>query len=166
MEETLTKQLVDVLNRENEIYKTIYEISNNKTDLIVGGKVNEIENITKIEQTLIIKISKLEDEREKIIGKLCDILAKKPEELTISMLIEKLGQDDADELKTCQEKIVRIISNLKKTNDLNAKLIKNSLEYIDFSINMMTSIDTVNNSYGSSGFSGETKKRNFFDMKL
>lgn len=166
MEKTLTRQLADVLNRENEIYETIYKVSNDKTDLIVGGKVTEIESITKIEQTLIIKISKLEDEREQILGKLCDLLGKKPEEVTISTLIEKLGQDDADELKSCQEKIVGTINNLKKINDLNAKLIKNSLEYIDFSINMMTSIDTVNNSYGSSGFSGETKKKNFFDMKL
>ncbi len=166
MVKTLTKQLADVLNRENEIYKTIYEISNNKTDLIVGGKVNEIENITKIEQSLIIKISKLEDEREKIICKLCDLFGEKSNELTISTLIGKIEKDDADELKVCQDKIVGTINNLKKTNDLNEKLIKNSLEYIDFSINMMTSIDTVNNSYGSSGFSGETKKRNFFDMKL
>ncbi len=166
MEATLTKQLVDILNRENDIYETLSKVSNNKTDLIVGGKVNELENITKIEQSLIIKIAKLEDERESIVDKLCIILEKKPEEVTISALVDKLGQEESDELKACQEKIVKTISNLRSTNDLNAKLIKNSLEYIDFSINMMTSIDNVNNSYGSSGMSGDTKKRNFFDMKL
>ncbi|PYG89110.1 FlgN protein [Ruminiclostridium sufflavum DSM 19573] len=163
---TLTKQLADVLNQENEIYETLSKISNNKTELVVGGKVNELENITRIEQSLVIKIAKLEDDREKLVDKLCALLGARAEDITISALVERLGQDQADELKACQAKIINTIKNLKKTNDLNAKLIKNSLEYIDFSINMMTSIDTVNNSYGSSGFSGEAKKRNFFDMKL
>lgn len=166
MKSTLTKQLADVLNREDEIYETLLKLSNNKKDLIVSGKVNEIENITKVEQTLIIKISKLEDEREMVVNKLCEVLGEKAEDVTISKLIDKLSQNEADELKTCQGKIVKSINNLKHNNDLNAKLIKNSLEYIDFSINMMTSIDDVNNSYGSSGTSGDSKKRNFFDMKL
>lgn len=166
MEAMLTKQLVDVLNRENEIYETLSKISNNKKDVIVSGKVNELENITKIEQTLIVKISKLEEERERIVEKLCISLGKNPEKVTISELVKLLEQDEANELKACQEKIVKNINDLKKTNDLNERLIKNSLEYIDFSINMMTSIDIVNNSYGSSGNSGETNKRNFFDVKL
>jgi len=166
MEAALVKQLTDVLNRENDIYDTLSEISNSKTNLIVGGKVLELESLVKIEQSLIMKISKIEDEREKIVDKLCSLLGKKPEDMTISGLAEELGQNESDELKACQEKMVNNIKNLKHTNDLNSKLIKSSLEYIDFSINMMTSIDTVNNSYGSSGHSGDTKKRNLFDVKL
>jgi len=166
MEVGLARQLIDVLNQENEIYNTLSKISNNKTNLIVSGKVIELESIVKIEQTLILKISKLEAEREKIVDKLCSLLGKKPQDITISGLAEQVGQNESDALKACQEKIVNNIKNLKNSNDLNSKLIKSSLEYIDFSINMMTSIDTVNNSYGSSGHSGETKKRNLFDVKL
>ncbi|HEY5586498.1 MAG TPA: flagellar protein FlgN [Ruminiclostridium sp.] len=166
MEESLVRALTEVLNQENEVYDTLLIISNNKTNLIVGGKVNELESIVKLEQSLVMKISKLEDEREKIVGKLCSLLGKKPEEVTISGLAAQLGQKEAAKLKACQEKIVKNIKNLKNTNDLNAKLIKNSLEYIDFSINMMTSIDSVTNSYGSSGHVGDTKKRNLFDVKL
>jgi len=166
MEASLAKQLTDVLNQENEIYGTLYKISNNKTNLIVGGKVIELESIVKVEQSLVIKISKLEDEREKIVDRLCSLLGKKPEEITISGLAAQLGQNESDKLKACQEKMLNNIKNLKNVNELNSKLIKNSLEYIDFSINMMTSIDTMNNSYGSSGHSGDTKKRNLFDVKL
>ena len=166
MIEGLVNQLTEVLNQENEIYDTLSKISNNKTNLIVGGKVIELESIVKIEQSLVIKISKLEDEREKIVEKVCVLLGKRPEEVTISGLAAQLGQNESSKLKACQEKIIKNINNLKTTNDLNSKLIKNSLEYIDFSINMMTSIDTVTNSYGNSGYSGDTKKRNLFDVKL
>ncbi|MDF2989312.1 MAG: FlgN protein [Eubacterium sp.] len=162
----MVAKLTEVLNKENEIYDTLYKLSNNKTDLIVGGKVQELENIVKIEQSLVIKIAKLEDQREKIVGELCTILGQKPEDITISELTARLGDEKSTLLKECQDKMLKNIDKLKNTNDLNSRLIKNSLEYIDFSINMMTSIDTVNNSYGSSGFVGDTKKRNLFDVKL
>lgn len=166
MEAGLARHLTEVLNQENEIYDTLSKLSNNKTDLIVKGKVHELESIVKIEQALVIKISRLEDEREKIVERLCSLFGKKPEEATISGLTAQLGQKESAELNLCQEKMIKNINTLKKSNELNSKLIKNSLEYIDFSINMMTSIDSVTNSYGNTGHSGDTKKRNLFDVKL
>ncbi|HEX2924832.1 MAG TPA: flagellar protein FlgN [Ruminiclostridium sp.] len=166
MDMGLVKNLTDILNNENDIYETLLKISNNKTDLIVSGKVNELENIVKIEQSLIIKIAKLEDKREAIVGSLSAFLGKKSEEITVSELVEKLGQQDSKELKACQQRMLKNINDLKTVNELNSKLIKNSLEYIDFSINMMTSEGTVTNSYGSSGNADEIKKRSLFDVKL
>ncbi len=166
MEAQLVKSLIDILNQENDIYDTLYKISNNKKELIIGGKVNELENIVKIEQSLIIKISRLEDEREEIVGKLCGLLGQKPEEVTISWLATQLGAREAEQLDKCRNRMLKNINALKDNNELNSKLIKNSLEYIDFSINMMTSLDSVTNNYGNTGHSGDTKKRNLFDVKL
>ncbi len=166
MEAELVKSLIHILNQENDIYDTLYKISNNKKELIIGGKVNELENIVKIEQSLIIKISRLEDEREKIVGQLCSLLGQKPEEVTISWLATQLGDQEADQLENCRNRMLKNINALKDNNELNSKLIKNSLEYIDFSINMMTSIDSITNNYGNTGHSGDTKKRNLFDVKL
>lgn len=166
MESALVRELTTVLDQENEIYETLSKISNNKTDLIVGGKVAELESIVKVEQSLVLKISKLEEQRERLVEKLSGLLGRKPEDITISELIGKIGREEAVGLKSCQERMVKTINSLKNSNELNSKLIKNSLEYIDFSINMMTSIDTMTNNYGSSGYSGDTKKRNLFDVKL
>lgn len=166
MQAELVRQLVNILNQENEIYDTLSKISNNKKELIISGKVNELENIVKIEQSLVIKIAKMEDQRENIVGQLCGMLGQKPEDVTISWLTTKLGENEATQLKACQERMLKNINALKDNNELNSKLIKNSLEYIDFSINMMTSIDTVSNNYGSNGHSGDSKKRNLFDVKL
>lgn len=166
MQPELVKQLTTILSQENEIYDTLKKISTNKTELIVAGKVNELESIVKMEQSLVIKISKLEDQREKLVDVLAREIGKKPEDITISELAGSLGEVEANELKQCREKMLKNINSLKNSNELNSKLIKNSLEYIDFSINMMTSIGSVSNNYESTGYSGETKKRNLFDMKL
>lgn len=162
----LVKQLTDILNQENDIYDTISKLSNNKTQIIVEGKVAELENVVKIEQSLVMKIAKLEEQRENIVDKLCAQLGRKANEVTISDLLVLVGEKESRELKDSQLKIRETLNGLKQKNELNSKLLKNSLEYIDFSINVATSVGTLNNDYNSSGNTGDSKKRTIFDVKL
>jgi len=63
MNDRLINDLMDVLLQESKIYEDILEISKKKTDVIVKGKVSELESITNLEQSLIVKIGKLEETR-------------------------------------------------------------------------------------------------------
>ncbi len=160
------KELINVLEQENKIYESILKISKEKTPVIIEGKVNELENMTKTEQSLVLQIGKLEDARESILGKVSEELKIKAEEITLSEIIDKVGSEEGQGLKMAQENLVKTINDLKKTNDTNSKLIENSLEYINFSINLFSSVDSGTNNYGVSGQVNEGKKKNFFDMKL
>ena len=80
--------------------------------------------------------------------------------------MEHVGENQVDKLKSIQGKMKSTISSLKAVNQLNLNLIKNSLEYIDFSINLVTAASTVNNSYGNSGQVKSPDKRSFFDARL
>lgn len=42
MNNQLVKGLIDVIEKESKIYEDILEISKNKTDIIVKGKVKEL----------------------------------------------------------------------------------------------------------------------------
>ncbi len=166
MDSSLIKQLTQVLNQENEIYDTLAKLSNNKTQVIVEGKVQDLDSIVKIEQSLVLKISKLEQQREEVVEIMCNQLGIKPEEITISEILKLAANDEGKELKNCQDNLRATLNGLKEKNELNSKLLKNSLDYIDFSLNMMTSIGTINNNYESTGGSGDSKKRSIFDIKL
>lgn len=166
MDSSLIKQLTQILNQENEIYDTLAKLSNNKTQIIVEGKVQDLDSIVKIEQSLVIKISKLEQQREQIVESMCTQLGIKPEEVTLTEILKLASNDECVELKVCQEKMKTTLNGLKEKNEINSKLIKNSLEYIDFSLNMLTSIGTINNNYESTGETGDSKKRSIFDVKL
>ena len=65
-----------------------------------------------------------------------------------------------------QGKIVQVIEDLNNINKLNSKLINNSLDYISFSINLYSDIDTGTNNYGNRGDINESQKRRFLDIKL
>jgi flagellar biosynthesis/type III secretory pathway chaperone len=158
--------LIDVLNKETAMYEGILKLSKNKTDVIVKGKVIELESITRLEQSLILQMGKLERERENLVDAIAAALKLKASDITLTGLEKLLPKEQAERLRDCHNKLPKLVKDLGEANVLNSKLIRNSLEYIDFSINILTSIGATGNNYGYTGQSSDLKKKNFFDMKL
>ncbi|MDQ2085106.1 flagellar protein FlgN [Herbivorax sp. ANBcel31] len=166
MEYEKLNSLIDVLNEESRIYENILQISKDKTDVIIGGKVSELDEMTKLEQSFVIKIGKLEILRENCIEEISNQLNIKSSELTVSELSEHLNEENSKKLIDYKEKIGNILTELKDINDLNSRLIKNSIDYIDFSLNILSSATESNNNYGDNGEVNEEKKKTYMDLKL
>ena len=162
----LIDNLADVLNKEASLYSDFLAISKEKTDVIINGKIIELENITQ-KESFSSAMHKFEVEREKIIDQIARKSGFNSSELTVSRIVEE--HDNLDEtlkLKSYRDKIMNLIDELKRVNEINYKLIKNSLEYIDFSINLMTSASDTGSKYGNDGKEGKVERRSIFDVKL
>ena len=166
LEIQLIHDLISVLDQEAKAYEDILKISKNKTGIIVEGKVAELESLVKIEQSLVLKMSRIETMRENLVDKIAFGLNIKAAEMTISEILKHIENKEANQLKESQVYMNKVLNELKSTNDVNSKLIKNSLDFINFSINLISSVDIGTNNYGTSGMTNDTKKRTFFDMKL
>ncbi len=159
-------ELMDILEREAKIYEDILKLSQDKTDIIIKGKVKELENITKLEQSLILDMGRLEDLREKTVRDLSTDIDSKSSQLTVTELIKHIDKNQADRLEGYKTNLLGIIEEVKKVNDLNSKLIQNSIDYINFSINILSSVPAADNNYGNTGVTHEVKKKTYFDVKL
>lgn len=166
MDASIAGKLGEVLEQEISLYENVLELSEKKTKVLVEGKVAELDNITKVEQALILKIRKLDGVREKIISEIADELKMLPGDITLTKLMKHLGKEDAKRFKAMQEKITGIMEKLRNTNELNEKLIRNSLEYIDFSLNLLASAGGGKANYSKTGRIDDSKIRHLFDMKL
>lgn len=166
MESLMIDKMIDILGQEARIYASILEMSRNKTNIIVEGKVSELENIVKLEQSLILQIGRLEGMREELVEQISNQLDLAPENITISGLVKHLKDSQAEKLKLCQDNMQKVLGNLKNANEMNSRLIKNSLDYIDFSLNLIAAADAGSNNYGNTGEVSGSKKRSFFDMRL
>lgn len=162
----MINELAKVLEQETALYGEILDISKGKTNVIVEGKVSELESIVKIEQSILFQIGRLEDQREILIGKLSEQLGLGGEEVILSKILKHADSENRKKLKACQDKMHSTVNELKNTNELNSKLIKNSLDYINFSLNIITEVNAINTSYGNDGQASGSKKRNLFDVKL
>lgn len=163
------RTLVDILNKEHAYYKDMLELAKAKKRLIVENKVAELDKVVKLEQNMIFDIGQLEKAREAEVWKLCASLGIRREQSSLTELIKRLGEDDKQQFETLRTDLADILNVLKAENDQNGVLIKQSLEYIDYSINVISSAGTATSSLyedlDQKAKNNITKKR-LFDTKI
>lgn len=157
--------LIKVFEYENKLYVQILKAAGKKTGIIVKGELKELQELVGKEEKLISELNKLSDVREQIIAQIAKSVGKKPEELTVTYLIDLLPKESAKRLALATDKLKKTIEKLTAKNTLNQKLLSNALEYVDFSLNLLTQPAPEAAQYGNKGKETGTKSRNVLDIK-
>ena len=141
---SLIEELIMVLGDEEKVYAEIIPVAEEKTRVIVNNDLQSLNSITEEEQALIGRISKLEKKRQEVIRNIGIVMNKKESELNFITIIDLLkGQEkEQEELRKLHDRLKRTIYALKLINERNQMLIKQSIEMIDFDINLMQSLRT------------------------
>ena len=139
---SLIEELIMVLGDEEKIYSEIIPVAEKKTQIIVNNDLQSLNSITEEEQALVSKISKLEKKRQEVIRNIGIVMNKKESELNFVTIIDLLnGQEkEQEELRRLHDKLKRTVEALSLINERNQMLIKQSIEMIDFDINLIQSL--------------------------
>lgn len=161
------EKIIEILNKEYAYYKDLLELSNKKKTIVVEGKVSELDKIVRFEQNLIFDLGQLEKQREQELQKFCQMLGVDGK-TNVSELIKHIPQRLANKLTELKKNLGNTISELQNLNNINGQLIQQSLDYIEYSINMVTSTGPSNSVY--SDMKGESRgldnKKRLFDTKI
>lgn len=135
---SLIETLIDVLGQENTEYEKLLELSDYKTTAIVNGDVNELQEILLKEQALIDSVNKLEEQRIENVGDICNVLNLKKKDVKLEDIIEVLRKQpkEHDRLEEMNAKLKRTLNQLMKINENNKLLIKESLDMVEFELNL------------------------------
>lgn len=135
---SLIETLIDVLGQENTEYEKLLELSDYKTTAIVNGDVNELQEILLKEQALIDSVNKLEEQRMENVGDICNVLNLKKKDIKLEDIIEVLKKQpkEHDQLEEMNAKLKRTLNQLMKINENNKLLIKESLDMVEFELNL------------------------------
>ena len=160
--------IIEILKKEYDYYRDMLELSKSKKRIIVEGKVAELDKIVKLEQNMIVDIGQLERKREEEVVTLCKALGIKSEQVTITELSKVLQPELKNKLEDIREKLRETIEELKSVNDVNGQLIEQSLEYIDYSINLISGVGMETGSLYEDidRRKGKQSKKNIFDTKI
>ena len=141
---SLIEELIMVLGDEERVYAEIIPVAEKKTRIIVNNDLQSLNSITEEEQALIGRISKLEKKRQEVIRNIGIVMNKKESELNFITIIDLLKdrEKEQEELRKLHDRLKRTIDALKLINERNQMLIKQSIEMIDFDINLMQSLRT------------------------
>ncbi len=158
---SLIEELIDTLNKENDEYGKLLEMSRQKAAVIVSRDIPALEKITDDEQNVMTTIGKLDAKREQVTRDIADVINKDVESLKLSVLIDLLSKqpDEQRRLSVIHDKLKVTVESVRTINESNRQLIEQSLEMVDFDLNMIRSMRQApeTNNYGRSAMSvGET----------
>lgn len=164
----LIHDLIEVLNQQKECYEGLLTLARYKTDSIVNREMELLEEVLKREQEFMGRSARLEKNRETILKDISSVLNTNLKDLTISKLITMLEKtpDEQEKLRQVREDLLGIVEELKNHNRTNEGLLQQSMEFINFTLNALQSMNTYSpGNYQDKGNESEHESVSFFDTK-
>ena len=138
---SLIEELITTLEKENEIYKELIPIAEKKTRVIIKNDLEALREITKNEQDAVDRITALEGKREEVVTNIAIVLNQKADELNLKKIIQILKKqpEEQQKLSKLRDSLKASVNRLSQINAQNKVLIDESLEMIEFNMNLIQS---------------------------
>lgn len=159
-------KLVMALEKEKDIYDDILELSKKKKRAIIDNEIETLEELVKEEKALAMSLVKLDNIRIKIVNEILkenDIQSVE----NITELSKFLDEKSKREILTIKDSLSKVVKKVSDQNTQNKELVEQSLEYINFNMDLLTSANLGSNNYSEKA-SDDVKKgrKNLFDAKI
>jgi len=160
---SLIEELLTTLTTQHQLYEEMLILSEEKLSTIKNNDINLLQQITAAETAIIGKNQRLETKRVDLVKNIGIVLNKSPGELTLTNIAEIINSNvESKEILALRDKLKITLEALKEKNEQNKLLIQSSLDYIDFSVNLLR--DQGDNPYAF-GQNTLQNGKNFFDAK-
>lgn len=137
-------ELVQVLSELSDIHYQLLDLAHSKELTLIHNQVNELNLIVNKETKLLRQIADLEKKRifetdRYVVGK-----GYRPNPaITVGELVRiTTKSEDKKALSDAQKELLHVIEQVDKANKLNQELVKQSIAFIDYSLNMLAGVET------------------------
>lgn len=161
---SIIEEVRDVLQQQIPIYDELLEIGIKKKVILVKTDTDALKEYTREENSLVGALQKLEKKRVELYNDICSITGKKAP-INLKDIIATLdGQPIQKELSQVRETLITSMEKLKKINNQNQELLQTSIDYVEFSVNLLRD-STSQVYYDSTGNEINTLTNKMFDAK-
>lgn len=161
----LIDQLTLALKKEQEIYDAVIVLSKDKQMAIVNNDLNRLQIIMEKEKTYSLSLVKLEEIRSKTINQLVkdyDLI----EINNLSDFYPFMNDRDVREIESIRTRLVNTVKILGQKNDLNRQLLEQSIEQVEFDLNLLTTIGDGSVNYENNAVDTDVERKSIFDRKI
>ncbi len=162
----LIEKIIVELKKEISVLKNILVLQKKKERAIIKGDTAQLEKIIKEETKLIEENKKIEQERLKLIKKFAEINKADEKNLTLAKLTSFIPESEFEDFQKIAVELTKTISEIAKINRSNAELLKNSLDFIEYNINLFMPVKE--DVYSSSGkmLKSDTIRKSLLDKRV
>ena len=171
-------KLIQNLEEQLATQKLLLDYAKDKKDLLVDGKINDLEELLKKEEKVVVKSGELEKSRENIQQELresIDIANDDPtrDDPTLSDYIAVSEGEEREKLDELFEELTKILAEIKDLNQQNNQLIQQSLHYVNTALDLYTTSEKDPGTYSKDlnkkdeqDKSTQKARRNFLDKRI
>ena len=166
---SLMEHIIEVLEQENTEYRTLIKLSEEKTPIIIKADLENLNRIT--EQVIVARIQKLEKDRMSTMADIAEVTNLKPD-IKLGDLITMMDKhpEEQKKLQDLHDRLKETMRRMKQVNEQNRDLLQDSLEMVQFEMNLLQSLKTApetadynSSAYANGSIMGSGTKR--FDAK-
>jgi flagellar biosynthesis/type III secretory pathway chaperone len=133
------ERLIDTLEQLNTIHIQMLAVAESKRDAIMNNGVDQLIGILNQESKIMKQIEQMEEAR---VTASYEFLQSKGIKSTLNLTLTEISRlvfdpDDKRKLLAVQAELSQHLGKLKELNQLNQKLIEQSLAFIDYSLEML-----------------------------
>ena len=159
--------IIAILEKLETMHKSLLEHSYKKTELIKKGDMAELDNMLKTEQSHVAAIETLEKQRQQVVTDYLRAKGIAPSDSpTVSDVIEVAEPEERNHLDAARKRLTLVIDDLRKQNDLNQRLIFQSLQIVNMTLDMLRPRpEQINYTGKNVGGNQGSAKKTYFDSQ-
>ncbi|MDQ1911276.1 flagellar protein FlgN [Paenibacillus sp. GD4] len=160
--------LLEIMSALNEIHNTLLELAEQKKHVLIHNQVEQLTQIVTKENKLLKQIGELDQQRVEVIGQFLMEKGYKPNpRVTVGDLTKIIfNADEKKQLTDTQKQLMGTIRKLRELNQFNQELIQQSLNYINYSLDIIVGPpedDVIYHNPQQQGYG--MKRQGLFDTK-
>lgn len=144
---SLVSQLIEVINREILCLEKFLTLLSEEQKIVVKNDIDSLRASIEEQEKIIADGRKLEEARIKLTDSLAEKLKIDKGEVNISKLIELVEESYSTELRELQSTLSSLYTKLERQRKKNEFLIKQSMKYVDKSVNIFLGLEGRDQSY-------------------
>ncbi|SDS98558.1 FlgN protein [Paenibacillaceae bacterium GAS479] len=161
------QELIDTLQQQSGLYQELLELAVAKTPVLVKGDVDALSALLMKERKLAKRLEELEVRRQMLVNIHFSRLQLRLRSGKLSDLIRTVNQPEEKQLLTeLQEGLSQMLDGLRQHNDHNQQLTAQSLQFVNYSIDLLTEDSGEDYIYKNPMTpQGDAKRVRMFDTK-
>lgn len=154
------QKLIITMEKLLKLHKSLYELALKKTDIVKIGDMEGLGQTLKDEQTHLAAISKLETERQQLAAEIVQDVDKP----AITDCLKVMDGPDREMLAHLRSELLDVVGHIQERNELNQKMIYQSLQFVNLSLNLIAPQPEDFN-YGPPSQNGKPNSSGIFNRK-
>lgn len=160
-------QLIDILGQMTAVHQLLLESGEEKKQAIINNDVKQVNQLVMSESKLVKQVADLEQQRIVLCEQFLVAKGYRPSlRITVAELSRLIfNAEEKQSLLEAQQRLVEVIGQLKQLNDSNQLLLQQSLQFIEYSIDLMAGPDQEDWMYKHPGQSPGSARAGMFDTR-